>query len=212
MHARARQSGSVLEPASRAGFTLFEAMAVIALIGVVSAIAAPTIHSAIVERRVQRGAIDLVRVVRRGRSEALYTGRAHVLHFVSTGRGSATLFRGRTGTCNGNDWAAIIGDGSCTGINCVDQLDMNESRFALGSSTITMADNGGASPIQICFEPFGATRHRSGGSIAAAAPFTEANTIGGGFIFDFQRLDSGTAEGVARHVLVPLGTDARIVR
>lgn len=195
------------------GFTLFEALAVITLIGVVSALAAPAIHSATVERRVGQASLDLVRIARQARAGALGYGRAHLVHYTVGDQGRAAVFRGLTDRCNGTDWSAIVDEAACANAFCVDELRLDSTRYSsIGNSTVNMTELNDRSPIQICYEPSGVVMHRVGTAVAAGARFSDANTEGGGFVFLFQRLDDGVAEGVPRRVLIPLGSDARIVR
>lgn len=187
-----------------------EMLIVVAIIAITAALAAPAMHASIMERKNNEAALDLVRLARRGRAEALSYGRAFVLRFDGTAPGSFRLYRGISSDCNApvNDWATLTTD-VCDheGGACVDRVDMSDSQWILGSSSIQSAERGAADFIDICFEPRGTVEHRTSG----AARFSSINTIEGGYLFDFARYSSGSEVGVTRTVIVPLGSDARVL-
>ena len=187
-----------------------EMLIIVAIIGITSALAAPAVHQSIMERKNSAAALDVVRLARRGRAEALSYGRAYVLRFDAGGDGQFRLYRGISSDCNGlaNDWDALMA-AACDGSGaCVDEVSMADSEWTLGGSDIRATESDDTPRVEICFEPRGTVEHRTSG----AARFSGINTVDGGYIFDFARFDSGDEVGVARSVVVPLGSDARVMQ
>lgn len=193
------------------GFTILELLIVVTIIAVTAALAAPAMHGAIMERKGAEASLDLVRLGRQARSSALAYGRAHVIRYEAAEGGRFRVYRGIATSCNAasNDWATFIRD-DCgrAGTFCVDWLDLSESKWKLGSSVIQAVSTDGDALVDICYEPRGAVLHRT----SSTARFSSLNTVSGGYIFQFQRLDGGTVTGVSRQVLVPLGGDPRLLQ
>ena len=137
--------------------TLLELMTVVTLIAVVAAAAAPSIGDALAERKMTQTSLDVVRIARRGRSEAAGYGRAHMLRYLSgdTGTGVFELYRGINNHCNTNDWNAVTGGGVCNreGGFCRDFIVVSQET---DTDTIAVVpDNIVGEPLDICFEPSG---------------------------------------------------------
>ncbi len=200
----------------RAGFTLTEMMMVVTIIAITAGLAAPAMYNAFAERRTATAPIDFIRMVRRGRSEAMAYGRAHLIRFSSSSPGSFMLYRGVSSSCVGNDWTAIIptsstnpcGEPGSDNQMCIEEMRLGGSYYTTGSLSVHATESSAASDVDLCFEPDGRTLFRK----STSATLTSDNTINGGLIFNFRRYDSGAPIGVVRQVVVPLGGDARLMR
>ncbi len=197
------------------GFTLLELMIVVIIIGLAAMLAAPTIGTAMAERRTSEATLDLVRLLRAARSSAAGYGRAHLARYAAGaagGLGTIEMYRGINNGCNANNWAAITA-GGCNG-NAACRQWLNMTDYTRGTHTVVMASVGGFDDLDICFEPTGITRWR----VNVADRFLDLNiapngtNLRGGFVFSFQRQVGGANAGVLRRVLLPLGGDARVLR
>lgn len=196
---------------SRAGFTLIEMLAVVALIAIASAFAAPALMNAMANRRATEATHAVVRIGARARSEAVAYGRAHVLTFrtASSGAGgnygTLELWRGRTDRCTANDWPTII-SGSCSGnLDCIDSLDMGA--YAYPTNRVRLALDGAAAG-SICFQPNGDNYYAPAGGLWTTTPPAGTDAVQ----FRIQRITSGTATGVDRFVVFPFASGPRIRR
>ena len=195
-------------------------------------LAGPAWRAAAEERRTSEAALDLVRVFRRMRSESMAYGRAHILRYTTADSGTFEVYRGTASECNSNLWAPLVAEGPCgdtvafPNSYCVDGFSMADEAYSIGGTTIqvtAVASKGGTASLNaatdICFEPMGRMMWRAGDSLVSAdARMVEGTNgsamgdTGGGFLFEFQRLEGSTKVGVARYVAIPLGGDARLLR
>jgi len=195
-----------------AGFTLLEMLIVVSIIAISAALAAPAIGSAMMERRTNEAALDLVRLVRRARSSAVASGRSHVIRFDTPGSaGRYRVYEGLSSGCNSgaNDWTTRIGSTCDPASGCVDYMDLSQTRWDLGDQEIrsTIEDHGGF--IDICFESRGTMLWRT----SAGDRFSSLSTgTDGGIVALFQRYEGGTLTGVTRRTVIPFGGDARLLQ
>lgn len=195
-------------------FTLLELMVVVGIIAVVAAAAAPTIGTARADGHTNEVANNIVRLLRRARAAAAGYGRAHLMVFDpadDSGDGSFSIYRGINNRCVTNNWPALTA-GGCDGSDmCIDSVEADGQ--SLGTSRYRMEATDFPNGIEVCFEPTGITRWRRN---AAGIFLTDNADVGGslqgGFRFSIQRRNREGDQGVARRVILPLGSDARIQR
>lgn len=197
-------------------FTLMELMVVVGIIAVVAALAAPTIGTARADGHTNEVANEIVRLMRRARAASAGYGRAHLLVFDpadDSGDGSFTVYRGINNRCVTNNWPALTAAGCDGNTNemCIDSVEADGQ--TLGTSRYQLRATDFPGGVQVCFEPTGITRWRRN---AAGIFLTDNADVGGslqgGFRFSIQRRNAGGEQGVARRVILPLGSDARIQR
>jgi prepilin-type N-terminal cleavage/methylation domain-containing protein len=189
-----------------AGFTLIELMVVIVIVAVVAGAAAPAIGASVRDRKASTATLDVVRTFRVARSSAAGYGVAYLVSFdeeADGGRGSLTVVRGTTNRCNSVDWSAST-------LLTVDQY--RGSDFS-NDSDWQIQLRGPVAKLQLCYEPTGVTLWRTGtGRFSEASPTGSGGGPVGGWVFTVDRVEEGTAQGVQRRVVVPLGGDPRVMR
>ena len=185
-------------------------LAVVALIAIATALAAPALMNAMANRRATEATHAVVRIGARARSEAVAYGRAHVLTYRSTSSGGGSygtleLWRGRTDRCSANNWPGII-TGSCsTNLDCIDSLDMGTYAFPTNRVRLQLD---GASAGSMCFQPDGDSFYAAPSGLWGTTPPAGVDAVQ----FRVQRLTSGTATGVDRFVVFPFASSPRIRR
>lgn len=186
------------------GFTLMEALIVVAVISISAGIAAPALSRAMANRRANEATHSLVRIGARARSEALVYGRAHLLRYADATDGRVELWRGRLDRCSANDWATIVSADCNADPDCLDAVDMTS--FASTSHSVRMRLPG-ASAADLCFEPSGESYVSTTGLFGTTPP---SGTDG--VLFTLQRLESGADAGPLRRVVFPFAGTPRIAR
>lgn len=189
--------------------TLLELMVVVTLVGIVAMAAAPSVADALAERRTMETGLDVVRVARTARGEAIGYGRAHLFRYNDAAQ-EFTVFRGVTNRCNSNDWDAIAGAGCEPTSACRARLRVDDADTLGNDVSVRWQARPGTS-VDLCFEPNGKVLWRSG-----LPRFSDRNIGGpegallGGVVFEVRR-NEGT-NGVTRRIAIPLGGDARVLR
>ncbi len=208
---------------SNEGFTIIELMVVIAIIGIMFAMVAPAVTSAMADGRAADAAVDIARLANSARSGANATGRAHVLvydAFQPQGGiggnqevGRMRLFRDEANSltsCNpASRW-------DFPNLNPIDEVDMRHYNIANSSHWITLepvtvnnVEVTGTNVIdQICIQPDGRMMIRN----SSDTNFGDSvNSVSSPIYAVFHKL-SGTLSGVPRQVVFVFGGNARVRR
>jgi type II secretory pathway pseudopilin PulG len=183
-------------------------MAVVLIMAVTVALAAPAIGGAMGEQRASATTLELIGLGRRARAQSAAYGRAHLIRWDASDNGSFRAYRGIVSDCNANDWPVLIDAGECGTVTsmCVAELVPPDGTDGTTDVRITSVEANAA--IDICYEPSGVMKWRTG----TTGRLSPSNTISGGFRFAVQRYEGGSAIGPTRTLLIPLGGDVRSVR
>lgn len=183
-------------------------MAVVVLIMITAALAAPGLMRTMSAERAQRATFDLARLAREARSESISFGRAYLLRVdtdATTG-GSMELWRGVTDSCRFNRWSDIVVEDGCQSgtraADCVDAVDL--ASYTVRQQRVQVST--GTGPRWICFEPddeiwVGRDGDDSPSRLDAA---TEAVTL------TIQRFD-GTTGLEQRRLVIPISGAPRVM-
>ncbi len=199
------------------GFTLIELMVVVTIIGILAMIAMPAFASGAAERRVSEAALDVVRLARRARSEAVAHGRAYLLRYTTVTRagalGQVELWRGDNDRCNQVDWDAIRARGDCeANPSCVDEVDLSHPRYNRSGSQVRMRAPGLGGWVDACYQPSGVMFWRNRPGRMTDRNIERGRSLGGAIRFTFEGVQAGAVQGVRRFAVLPLGGEARVAR
>lgn len=183
---------------ARGGFTLIELMVIVTIIAVTALIAGPGVSRALARSRAERATLDIARLGRRARSEAMAYGRAQLLQFsTANGFGRVDLWRGNTSSCTVSDWATVTGGGCAGSIDCVDFVDASQANHGFHAVQLQ------GQTQRICYESDGDTFVSVGGGLVPALA---------GVTINVQRLEGGSSVDPARGILFPAFAAPRVIR
>jgi Tfp pilus assembly protein FimT len=174
---------------------MVELMVIVTIIVIMAGLAAPGMMRAMSINRAQRATVDVARLGRAARSDAISFGRTYLLRHVAgaSGRGRLELWRGITDTCRTTPWATVMVADGCTNVppapDCVDSVDMDN--YSTSSSWVVLTSTG---PSMLCFEPDDELWTSTGGV------FTEAARSE---VLRLQRFETGGAARERRGVVFP---------
>jgi hypothetical protein len=196
----------------QSGYSLVEALFVLFIIGVSVSMAAPGIQAALQSKKSEEATLDVVRVGRRARMEAISFGRAHIVRFTRAETGSYSnikVFRGFSGGCNMNDWNTVTSSPACGEEDsmCIDELDFEKyGGLPYDSVAVILPNN---TPLDLCYTARGNMMWRTDPSatFVDVPPTTDPT-----FVITLSRLNKLRMVGVARNVLFPFGGMPRVQR
>ncbi|MEO8797497.1 MAG: prepilin-type N-terminal cleavage/methylation domain-containing protein [Polyangiaceae bacterium] len=213
------------------GFSLIELMVVVMLIGILSAIALPSMLQGQIDRHVYGDAVAINDLIREARMRAIGRGGA-VMVAMSTAAGSPGTFiayeavqpNPQTGGANSvprssckapTDWSLnTTAAGAAQSATQLDSVVLGAYEVSNGISTTIYSSSTGTLSAQateyLCFTPLGRTYAVEGGAIQAgmfnnALPMTDAIQI------QVARLSGASPVGIVRSVLIPPNGVARLL-
>lgn len=177
-------------------------MAIVALIMVTAALAAPGLMRTMSAERAQRASFDLGRLAREARAESISYGRAYLLVLDTSAPGRMELWRGITDSCRFNRWNDILVADGCQSqpraADCVDSVDLAD--YGAPSQSVRLSTSG---PTMICFEPDDEIWVSNSGASGLRRP-TQAVTL------TIQRFE-GSSGLEQRQLLLPISGAPRVL-
>lgn len=195
---------------SKAGVTLIELMVVVTIIGLSMLAFTPSFIHAMADRRAATATMELARMGRRARLEAIGLQRAMLVHIEYGMAPNQTarlrLLRGNVTHCDAENWDARAGECPAnpelerTATGCLESIDLSNTHwfhapFAVTvgmwqanettpapADVITRAARGGRGEIGICYEPSSMVRWT-------------VTPPGNGAAMNFSTLNTGVAAG-----------------
>ena len=178
-------------------------MIVVVIVGITAALVAPAVMRTMGIARANRCQYDAARLFRAARTNAIGTGRAHLVQLVPVA-GSVELrtYIGDSSSCSRSSWGGIVGTDAP--IDYIAQVNYTANPHGVLMRYLPGA--GGVVPANICFDPQGERWHQSG----AGSPFTRGPAT---LIFAIDRLEGGSMAGdPQRQVIKPHFGAARVLR
>jgi len=194
------------------GLTLVELMVVLAVMGVLVSAALPSMSQGFADRKVAMVARDVVALFRRARYMSMAYGRAHrIVYDNDSGAGltdepwAFETIRGVAGACALNDFTANafdLNELDCgNNPRCTDYLYANTYDSDPNDNDLVRVD--GWSGATFCYEA-GSNNQVFIGTSLFSNWQTDVGRAGFGFVVYRER--DGDPFGVARKVLIPMGT------
>lgn len=205
------------------GFTLFELLIVVVLVGILAVMAAPAMVKANYERRVYDDAGKIMQIYREARTRAIARGSAVMVAATQGGTnagtfamweavqqapGGAAATNAPASTCRTPQvWSPV--DTANVRILFLDQANLNgTAESGIGITTQIIAPGGAArSSAYICFTPLGRAYYVDN---TATPNFDGVLPMNGVLQIVVYRQENATAVGIARTVLIPPSGVSRV--
>jgi len=195
------------------GFSLLELMVVVTIIAVLSALVLPSMTQAIRERHAQEAAIDVMDLLREVRGRAMYRGRAQTVVIRQVGSSvRLEAYEGSESSCRLSRYRLTAGTGFVEAEQTA-LLDLGGAQYARDFLTSSISIPSGTTYLQLCYTPMGNTFFSTTEISIPSTQWSNDNSVvgsGGAFQIEVVQSRGGTAQGVRRRVLIPLGGIARL--
>lgn len=213
--------------ARRAGFTIMELMIVLVIVGIMAMTVAPSLSEILSGSRHASAAMDLVRFVRRARSQSIATSKAQLIRFQSAGSkklGRIDVYSGMNNRCRQTPWtdnsAVLIPLASRA--RAFDMTDYNPSAvgvlpglddpdrpvIALTARTQPVVEANVLAEVWICYQPDGMVYAATFVSPPTTAPTLRVQDMG--VELRLRREIENVQHGKDRLVVLPTGGNARL--
>jgi type II secretory pathway pseudopilin PulG len=178
---------------SQLGVSLIELMAVVCIVGIFGAMAAPSIGGALAERYSARAASEIAGMFEEARTRALATGAAHMVSVTAAGVVTVTASQGvPTANVAPNSSCVLTNWASTTAVSVIDSFDPGSPAYS-GHPLQVIA----ATPQNYCINPMGFTWSQAPGGAWSRIAGNAFSTI------TVQRLNSsGNPTGFLRTVRI----------
>lgn len=179
-------------------------MTIVTIVLIMAAIVAPAASRTYAIFRAQEMASDVLMMARAARREAMESGRATVVRFVS---GRVEVRRGVSNLCRATDWTTVFGDpcadvADLNGTSCVDFLDV--TAYGTGFHTVSIEP---VADFDLCYQS-------NGEALAAAgdgAVFTRVTAVSAAQM-NVVRREDGSAIPPNRLLVFPFDSSPRSAR
>lgn len=207
---------------SSSGFTVIELMIALVIVGIMAATIAPSLSEVMADNRQTSAAMDIVRLARMTRAQAIATGTAHLLRYDATnaaaganGLGTISTYVGMNSKCLQTPWRQTFTPAVGSGQGPVGLFHMgdynptdgapgadDDNRHVIALTTRVGAENNAVqAAMHICYQPNGDIY--TGPTLALTLQTLPV-------LITIARSINDVSRGRDRQVLFPVGGNARL--